>query len=61
MPVEKLQHRLYGAWKRTILYENDSIQTCTLLKCWNNLIAQKALITFTINITGNAGTVLPIF
>ena len=48
MSFEQLNHLLYNARRIDILYENDSIQTYTLLKCWKELVAQRSFIKFTI-------------
>ena len=41
------------------MHENDSIQMCTLLKYWNNLVAQKTLIAFSVDgqVMGPSGTI----
>ena len=46
MPLELLQ-----CAEEPILYENDSILTCVLLKPWNDLLMQKTLTAFTIDST----------
>ena len=51
--LEQLWHCLCRVLRSTILHENGSIRTWTLLKCWNNLVVQKTLTTFTIDSTGN--------
>ena len=46
-----LAEQLYNIHKSVILHESDSIQTCTLLKCWNDMVAQETFIAFTIHDT----------
>lgn len=53
MPLEHLHDWLWDVWRDGILHENNSIQTCTLLKCLNDLVEQKILILFIIHGTGN--------
>ena len=50
--LEQLYRRLYNVRERSILHENVFIKTCRQLKCWNDLVALKTLMAFTIDTIG---------
>ncbi|GBN25147.1 hypothetical protein AVEN_187425-1 [Araneus ventricosus] len=50
MPAEKALVRICNMWSCSVLHDNCATHTCTLLKCWNDMVAQKR---FIIGGTGN--------
>ncbi|GBM51585.1 hypothetical protein AVEN_827-1 [Araneus ventricosus] len=53
MHGKQLINKICNVWRSTVLHENCANHTCTLLKCRNNVVAQKKFITHTIDGTGN--------
>ncbi|GBM48337.1 hypothetical protein AVEN_106535-1 [Araneus ventricosus] len=45
-------NRIYNARRRAVLHESCATHTSTLLKCWNDVVAQKRFIAYAIDGTG---------
>ncbi|GBM17123.1 hypothetical protein AVEN_251039-1 [Araneus ventricosus] len=51
--AEKSLNKICNVWRCAVLPENYATYTSTLLKCWNDMVAQKRFIEYTIDSTGN--------
>ncbi|GBL77420.1 hypothetical protein AVEN_41821-1 [Araneus ventricosus] len=49
MQAEKALNIICNVWRSAVLHENYATHTCTLLKCWNDMITQKRFIAYTID------------
>ncbi|GBN28588.1 hypothetical protein AVEN_185112-1 [Araneus ventricosus] len=53
MLADKVLNRICNVWRSAVLYDNCATHTCTLLKCWNGMVAQKRFIAYTTDSTVN--------
>ncbi|GBO15582.1 hypothetical protein AVEN_192206-1 [Araneus ventricosus] len=51
MHAEKALNRILNVWRSSVLHENCATYTCKLFKCWNDMVAKKIFIAYTIEET----------
>ncbi|GBM47114.1 hypothetical protein AVEN_24245-1 [Araneus ventricosus] len=51
--AEKALNEIFNVWRGAVLHDNCVTHTSTLLKCWNDMVAQKRFIAYTIDGTGD--------